>query len=176
MQNPILEAIRERRSVRHFIPGVPATKDELITLVKAGMAAPTACNRRPWAFIAIDDPLMVQGIAAIHSHASFLRDAGSAIVVCGDLSRAMESVPGYWIQDCAAATENILLAVESLGLGATWCGIHPNPEVEPVMRKLLGVPENIIPFGLIVVGHPAGHERAQDKFDPKRLHWQRWNQ
>ena len=174
MENQVLNNIRQRRSVRHFVPGKRVPREQLIELVKAGMAAPSACNRQPWAFIAIDDPEVAAELAAIHPHAAFLRDSSSAIAVCGDLDRALTEIPDYWLQDCSAATENILLAAEALGLGAVWCGVHPNSAIEPKIRAVLQLPERIIPLNLIVLGYPAGQEQPKDKFDPERLHWQRW--
>ncbi len=173
--NPVLETIFARRSVRHYQPGKPATRAELELLVRAGMAAPCAHNSQAWEFIVVDDPACTRKLAEVHPYAGYLADSGSAIVICGNLDRALKGVEDYWLEDCGAAAENILLAATSLGLGTVWCGIYPNLPVVASLRPLLGVPEQVVPFALIVVGHPVpGADKAKDKFTPERIHYQQW--
>ena len=173
--NPVIETILSRRSVRHYQPGKPATRAELELLVRAGMAAPSAHNSQPWEFIIVDDPARTRELAKTHPYAGYLADAGSAIVVCGNLERVLKGTEDYWLEDCGAATQNILLAAASLGLGTVWCGIYPNRPVVASLRPLLGVPGQVVPFALIVVGHPvAGADGPKDKFNPERIHYQQW--
>ena len=172
--NPTLKVIHSRKSVRHYIDR-KATKEDLLTLVKAGMAAPTAVDRRPWAFVIVTDKAKLEELEAGLPHAKMLTKAGAGIIVCGVLGKAL---PGegkeFWVQDCSAATENILLAAESMGLGAVWTAAYPSQERMDSIRKVLGIPENIIPLNVIPVGYPAGDESPKDKFDPANVHWEKW--
>lgn len=172
--NPTLKAIHSRKSVRHYIDR-KAAKEDLLTLVKAGMAAPTAVDRRPWAFVIITDKAKLKELEAGLPYTKMLTKSGAGIVVCGVLEKAL---PGegkeFWIQDCSAATENILLAAESMGLGAVWTGAYPSQEIMDYIRKVLGMPENIVPLNVIPVGYPTGDEKPKDKFDPANVHWEKW--
>lgn len=172
--NPVLKAVFNRRSVRKYIPGEPATREELMILVKAGMAAPSACNCQPWEFIILDDPAVTSALADAHPYAGYLHDAQSAIVVCGNLKNAYEPIPEYWIQDCSAATENILLAAEALSLATVWCGVYPNLPVLEKVRTLLALPANAIPLSLIVIGHSAEPGGPVLKYNSQKIHFQRW--
>jgi len=172
--NPVLKVIHSRKSVRHYI-NRKAAKEDLLTLVKAGMAAPTAVDRRPWAFVVITDKAKLEELEAGLPYTKMLTKSGAGIVVCGVLEKAL---PGegkeFWIQDCSAATENILLAAESMGLGAVWTGAYPSQEIMGHIRKVLGMPESIVPLNVIPVGYPAGDEKPKDKFDPANVHWEKW--
>ena len=121
--NPTIATIYNRKSVRHFTNQMVSRK-QLTELIRAGMAAPTAVNKQPWAFIAIDDRGMLDQLAEILPYAKMLKQATGAIVVCGDMTKTLDGIAQeYWIQDCSAATQNILLAAESMGLGAVWTGV-----------------------------------------------------
>ncbi|MCX5687121.1 MAG: nitroreductase family protein [Candidatus Omnitrophica bacterium] len=172
--NPTLKVIYSRKSVRHYIDR-KATKEDLLTLVKAGMAAPTAVDRRPWAFVIVTDKAKLEELEAGLPYAKMLTKSGAGIIVCGVMEKAL---PGegkeFWIQDCSAATENILLAAESIGLGAVWTGAYPSKERMDYIRKVLGMPENIVPLNVIPVGYPVGDEKPKDKFDPVNVHWEKW--
>lgn len=169
----VIENIMTRASIRDFTR-MPIPTDTLDLLVKAGMAAPSAMNKQPWAFIVINQKSMLDSLRAVHPYSN-LKTATAAIVVCGDLSKAPEgNENGYWVQDCSAASENILLAAHAYGLGAVWCGVYPNPEVLPAVSKVLGVPENIIPLNIITLGHPAENPAPKDKFKKENIHYQRW--
>jgi len=172
--NPTLKVIHSRKSVRHYIDR-KATREDLLTLVKAGMAAPTAVDRRPWAFVIVTDKAKLEELEAGLPHTKMLTKAGAGIIVCGVLEKAL---PGagkeFWVQDCSAATENILLAAESMGLGAVWTAAYPSQERIDSIRKVLGIPENIVPLNVIPVGYPVGDENPKDKFDLKNVHWEKW--
>ena len=165
------ENLLTRRSIRRFHP-TPIAPELIEKLLWAGMYAPSACNRRPWEFVLIDDPVLTAEIPKIHPHAPMAMQAPLSILVCGDLQR--EHPSGYWVVDCAAAVENILLAAHSLGLGAVWTGIYPREERIEGMAKLLGLPDHIRPHSLIVVGHPAETPDAPDRFEPHRIHRNGW--
>lgn len=172
----LLAAIHRRTSVRSYTAqAVP--RPVLEQLVRAGMAAPTAVNRQPWAFIIITDRATLVTLGdGLGRGKQMLHKAPAAIVVCGDLKKALPRMREYWVQDCSAATQNILLAAEALGLGAVWCGIHPNPEPVAFTRKVLGLPEHIIPLNIIPVGHPADSFKPKDKWKPENLRWQKWEE
>jgi nitroreductase len=170
----ILENILSRKSVRHFLSR-PVSKDQLEILMKTGMAAPTANNRQPWAFAAITERETLDFLARSLPYARMLAQAGAAIVVCGDMDRASaNSKKELWIQDCSAATENILLAAEGMGLGAVWTALYPYEERYSLVQKTLAIPDHILPLCIIPVGYPEGTDKPKDKFSPGNIHWERW--
>lgn len=169
----VINNIMTRTSIRKFT-SQPISKDTLDLLVKAGMAAPSAVNAQPWAFIVVTDKPTLDSLNAIKPWFN-LKTATAAILVCGDLSKAIEGTGrDYWIQDCSAATENILLAAHAYGLGAVWCGVYPNPEIYPAVSKLLGIPENVIPLNVITLGYPDENPEPKDKFKQDNIHYQKW--
>ncbi|HOT97654.1 MAG TPA: nitroreductase family protein [bacterium] len=168
-----LEMLFNRKSVRHFT-GAAVSREALETLLRAGMAAPSAVNKQPWAFIAVTRRDILDRLAEGLPYAKMLDKAGAAIVVCGLEEKANAGMREYVIIDCSAATENILLAAEALGLGAVWTAAYPRPEREAWVRTVLGLPENVVPLCVIPVGHPTGEDRPKDKFNPANIHWERW--
>ena len=136
------------------------------------MAAPSAGNEQPWQFIVITERKILDQIPAIHPNVSMIKEAPMAILVCGDLSK--EKLAGYWSVDCSAATENLLLAVHALGLGAVWCGIYPREERMAGMKKLFGIPDGIVPFALVPIGYPAEEKPPADRYDESRIHHNKW--
>lgn len=174
IKNEVIHNIMTRMSVRHF-KGLPVSKDTLELLVKAGMAAPTAVNMQPWTFIIVTDRQILNKLGDELPYAKMLYQAGAAIVVCGVPEWAhMGKEKDYWVVDCSAATENILLAAHSLGLGAVWTAVYPNEDrIEPV-RSILNIPENIIPLNVIPIGYPTGEDKPKDKYKPERIHWEKY--
>jgi nitroreductase len=166
-----IEAILTRRSIRHYTrESVP---DEVIAeILKAAMSAPSAGNQQPWQFVVIADRGLREEIPTFHPYAQMVREAPVAIVVCGDLR--LESYKGYWVQDCSAATQNILLAAHAKGLGAVWVGIYPKEERVKRLQKLLELPTPVIPLALIPLGFPAERVPPANRFDPSRIHRNRW--
>jgi nitroreductase len=144
----------------------------VIGMLQAAMAAPSARNQQPWHFVVIRDRETLEKIAAMQSTAQMARHAPLGIVVCGDLTLDNES--GYWVQDCAAATENILLWAHSHGLGAVWCGIYPREHRVKNYQALLGLPQGVVPMALVVVGYPAEELPPPDRFKPERVHYEHW--
>lgn len=166
-----MNAIFSRRSIRRYTDD--PVSDELIRYVlSAAMQAPSAGDQRPWHFVVIRDRTTLNAIPQVHPHALMLKHAPVAILICGDES--LEKHKGYWVQDCAAATENLLLAVEEKGLGAVWLGVYPRHDRVDGIRQLLNIPVHIMPFSLIALGHPAEKKPAQDRFDASRIHADRW--
>lgn len=175
--NAALECILTRTSVRQYAPDRTISRDTVETLLRAAMSAPTAVNKQPWAFVAIDDRAELDSLTSVLPYARMLSQAPLAIVVCGDLSKAIESENadgGFWIQDVSAATENLLLAAHALGLGAVWTGVYPDSERVNGVREHLGMPDNIIPLAVVPIGYPTGPQTPKDKWKPENIHFNRW--
>jgi nitroreductase len=167
----VIKAILTRRSIRRYT-SEPVTEAEVEKLLAAAMAAPSAGNQQPWHFVVIRERDTLNAVPEFHPHAGMLREASVAILVCGDVT--LQKHEGYWVQDCSAATQNLLLAAHALGLGAVWLGIHPRPEREEGIRKLLGLPTNVVPLALISVGRPAEEKEPAGRYDSERVHRERW--
>jgi nitroreductase len=160
-----MEAILTRRSIRKYAE--QAVPDELIKeLLQAAMSAPSAGNQQDWQFVVVRRRQVLDELGRVHPYAP-LGGAPLAIVVCGDLQR--ESHKGFWTQDCAAATQNLLLAAHAQGLGAVWCGCYPREERAAALRKVLGLPEHVVPLALVVIGYPAEKKPRQDRYDPAKV-------
>ncbi len=172
--NETLVTIFNRKSVRHYT-SEKVSQEQLTMMIKAGMAAPTAVDKRPWAYVAIQDRAVLDELAETLPYAKMLKQATAAIVVCGDLSKALDGdAQPYWVQDCSAATQNILLAAESMGLGAVWTGVHPIKDRELEVQTILNIPTDKIPLNVIAIGYPTGEEQPKDKWDESILHWNKW--
>jgi len=170
----VLENIHNRKSVRTFT-GEPVTKSCLLVLLKAAMAAPSARNRQPLAFVAVTERKILDAMGEGLPFTKMLFKAGAAILVCGDTTIDLEQgATDLWYQDAAASTENILLAAEAMGLGAVWSALYPYPERENHVRKILNLPAPVIPFSIIPIGHPGGNEQPKDKFRAEKVHWEGW--
>lgn len=166
-------ALLGRRSIRRFAAG-DVDEPTLTRLLEAGMAAPSAGNQQPWRFVVLRDPKIKAAVAALSPHAGMLGESPLGIVVCGDL--AAEKHAGYWTQDCAAATENILLAAHALGLGAVWLGYYPREERWRGAQRVLGLPERVVPLAVLAIGWPAEHKDPAGRFDPAFIHLDGWQE
>ena len=164
-----LAALYARRSVRRYT-GAPLSEADVKSLLEAGMAAPSASNRKPWHFVVVTEPAGLGKLAAIHPYGKMLSNAGLCIGVGGDLDIS----PDFWVQDCSAATENILVAAATLGLGAVWLGVHPRAERERELKQFLGMPDNVGLLCLVAVGHPAEQPAPRTQYDETRVHRGRW--
>ena len=170
-KNPVIDAILKRRSIRHY-RGEPVDKSKINELLTAGMYAPSARNEQPWHFVVIEDRRLLEKIMEVHPYASMLSGAAFAILVCGD--ETLELSKGYWSVDCAASTQNLLLAAHALGLGAVWLGVYPREERQSGIREIFGLPSHIHPFSLISVGYPAEDKPVPDRFREDRIRWNKW--
>ena len=169
-----IENIMTRCSVRQYT-NQPVAKETVDTLLKAAMAAPTASNKQPWAFIVVDEQALKDSITAVLKYGHPIAKAPVAIVVCGDLQKSSEDINGgYWIQDCSAATENILLAAHAVGLGAVWCGVYPREERVANIRRILNLPDNLVPLNVIAIGYPSGKNSVKNKFKPENIHYNKF--
>ena len=166
----ILDILFSRRSIRQFT-AQPVDPETLVLLLKAAMAAPTACNSQPWEFIVVTEPQVLQAIRSSFLFARY--NAPAAIVVCGNVRIANNSAAReHWVQDCSAATENILIAAAGMGLGAVWIGVYPYPSKIKPMAEVLGIPEHVVPLSMVMIGHPAETKEPRTQYDEHRVYWQ----
>ena len=166
-----IEAILTRRSIRQFT-AQPVTDEAVRELLRAAMYAPSARNSRSWHFVVIADRQLLDAVPNFHPYSSMIRQAPLAILVCGD--DKIEPRSAYWVENCSAATQNILLAAHAMGLGSVWLGIYPNDDRVEGMRRLTHVPEHVIPMALIVVGYPAERLTTPERYDAGRVHSNTW--
>jgi nitroreductase len=166
-----IEAIHGRRSIREYTDE-SVSEEDVEVLLRAAMAAPSAGNQQPWHFVVIDDREVLDAIPEYHPYSSMLRHAPLAITVCGDLDE--EKHEGFWVQDCSAAVENLLIAAHARGLGAVWLGVHPDPERVQGTQGLLGLPDQVVPLAIIAVGHPAEDKSPATYYELNRVHRNRW--
>ena len=169
---PVMEAILKRRSIRKY-EDRPVSQEQLTGLLEAAMAAPTAFNSMPWEFVVVTDP---EVLAKLKAGLMFARhNAPAAIVVCGNPKVARnKACERFWVQDCSAAIENILLAAVGMGLGTVWIGLHPIYNFESRVKKILGLPEAVTPLGMVLVGYPAEEKAPRTQYEEQRVHWQRY--
>ena len=159
--------IEERRSIRKFETGKPVTKEQLKELLEAAMLAPSACNSRPWEFIAVTKREILDEIARVHPFAKMCETAAAAIIVVAVPQTGRPQ--GYFPQDCAAATQNLLLKAVSLGLGACWCGVFPREERITDIRAIFKIQEPKIPFNVIAIGTPDEAPDRRGYYDETRV-------
>ena len=168
-----IETIMTRTSIREYTPE-KLTDAEIETLLKAGMAAPSACNLQPWRFVVVTDNKVKQAISDNIQPAGPAAKAPAVIVVCGDMESTFAPAPNYWIEDCSAVAENILLAAHAMNLGAVWLGVYPQTDRCDFLKNLLGLPATIKAFGMIAVGHPAENPAPKEKWDAGKVHFDKW--
>jgi len=166
-----LEAILSRRSIRKYTP-IPVSDEELHKMLDAAMNAPSSSNGQPWHFVVIDERKVLDEIPRFHPYSNMLKEAPMAVVVCGDTT--LEKTKGVWVQDCSAATENLLVAARAQGLGSVWLGVFPIEERMAGLKRLLGLPDNIIPLNIIALGHPAETKPPANRFNADRVRKNRW--
>ena len=169
----VKENIMSRKSVRKFLDE-PVPNDVLESVLKAGMAAPSAMNRQPWAIEVVNDKEILNGLSAMLPYGR-LETAPVAIIVCGDMSKTLEGdAREFWVVDCSMMAENILLAAHANGLGAVFTGAWPTKERGDKVKEYLGVPENYEVLGVIPMGYPAENPEPKDKWNPDAVHYNVW--
>ena len=169
----VKENIMSRKSVRKFLDE-PIPKDVLESVLKAGMAAPSAMNRQPWAIEVVNDKEILNGLSAMLPYGR-LETAPVAIIVCGDMSKTLEGdARDFWVVDCSMMAENILLAAHAHGLGAVFTGAWPTKERGDKVKEYLGMPENYEVLGVIPMGYPAENPKPKDKWNPDAVHYNSW--
>jgi nitroreductase len=168
MSKELIKTIFSRRSIRKYT-GEPVSEADIKTLLEAAMAAPSASNNRPWHFVVVTERATLDALAEAHPYGKMLAQATLCVAACGD-----PAISDYWVQDCSAATENLLLAATALGLGAVWLGVHPRDDRVASVRRVLGIPETVFPLNLISIGHPAEEKEPRTQYDEARVHRGRW--
>lgn len=171
--NETLKTIYARRSIRTY-ENRPITDEQIKILLQAAMAAPSACAKDPWRFIVVKNLDTRQRIAQGLPNGKMLASAAVGLVVCGDTNAAHDQKEGYMVQDCSAAVENILVAAESLKLGACWLGVYPREERMKHIRTLFCLPEPIIPLACIALGYPAEKKESQTRYNETYVHYEKW--
>jgi len=165
-----IQAILTRRSIRKYTSD--RISDEAVQqLLQAAMSAPTAAGQ-PYHFVVIRDRSLLNAVPNFHPHANMLKSASAGILVCGDPT--IETLKGRWVLDCAAATENMLIAANAMGLGACWVGIYPVDERIEGMRELLKLPEHLVPVSMVSLGFPAEKKSPPERFKLERVHYDGW--
>ena len=171
----LFETIAARTSIRKFNPSKPVSDTDIEKILKAGMCAPSAMDRRPWEFIVVKDKAKLAALGSRLPYSRCGNGAQAAIVVCGNLDNGL---PGrgkeYWIHDCWAATMNILLAAKGLGLGAVWTGVYPGEDRVAIVREVLAIPDGYAPLNVIPLGYPAENPPPKDKWNPAKVHHDKW--
>lgn len=169
-----MDCILSRTSIRNFSDS-PVPPGEVKKLLAAGMAAPSAVNMQPWMFVVVDKRELLDALAEKLPYAKMLKDAPLAIIVCGDLRKTLDQREReYWVEDCSAAAQNILLAAHALRMGAVWTAVHPvNSRIDSV-QSLLNMPEYLVPLNVIPVGYPTENSEPKQKWDPSKIHWNAW--
>lgn len=169
----VLENIHSRKSVRQYTSET-VSDEHIQTMLKAAMAAPSAVNYQPWRFVVVTERSELDAMAEFLPFAQMLRQAPLAIVVCGETTWMNGEENPFWEQDCSAATQNLLLAAEALGLGAVWTGVYPDLEKAGKLQEFLRLPGNVQPLCAIPIGHPAGETQPKDKWKPENIHYGKW--
>ena len=177
-----LDVIFSRKSVRSYTDQ-PVTDEQVETMLRAAMSAPTGMNVQPWRFVVVRDQAVKDALAG--PRGGMVAQAPVVFVICGETTlmrkpfgqpdaEAVEMENGNWTQDCSAATENLLLAAEALGLGAVWTAAHPYADRVDPIREILGLPENVTPLCVVPCGYPAGDDQPKDKWKPENIHYDKW--
>jgi len=164
----VLDTIKKRRSIRQYTDQA-VTDNQIRQLLEAAMAAPSGSNIQPWEFVVVKDPDVKRQLAQTHTWSSMAADAAVVFVVCGN-----ERASHHWVEDASVATENLLLAVTALGLGAVWVGIHPDADREAHVRRILDIPEGIRVLCLVPVGHPAESKPPRTQYQESKVHYEKW--
>lgn len=164
-----IDCIMNRRSVRQFTPD-PVSDEDVTTLLKAGMAAPSAVNKQPWEFIVIRDAERRQSLSELCPYWKPAAAAPLVIVVCGNTIGGDPNVENYYVQDCACASENILCAATGINLGGVWLGVYGEQDRMLNVANLLKIPEGVYAVSILAIGHPEHYPEPRNTFDPDCIH------
>ena len=168
-----LANIHARKSVRSYT-SEPVAPEQVEILLKAAMAAPTAMNVQPWSFVVLDSREALDALSDALPYAKMLKGAPLAIIVCGETLWMGGTENPFWSQDCSAATQNLLLAAEAIGLGAVWTAAYPDEMRCAAISEAIGLPSTVKPLCVIPIGHPAGEDQPKDKWKPENIHYGKW--
>lgn len=167
----VLDNIHARKSVRTYTDE-DVTPEQVETILRAAMAAPSGMNMQPWRFVVVREQATKEKLAGGFN--KMIAKAPVVIIVCGKTTGVMGKENRNWTADCAAATENLLLAVEAMGLGAVWTACYPYDERMNTTIEALELPDNVKPYCIVPVGHPGGKEKPKDKWKPENIHFEKW--
>lgn len=162
-----MDTIFKRRSIRQYTDE-NITSEQLELLLRAGMAAPSAHNKQPWEFIVVNEREILNYLAHNHPYAKMLKQSPLCIVVCGNKEK--QPLEGFYVQDCSAAIQNILLQSQDMGLGSVWIGLYPYEELMNVIRNKFNIPDNITPISMIAIGNPAEEKREITRYKEEMVH------
>ena len=169
-----IDVITSRVSIRKFT-GEKISEQQIDTIVRVGLTAPTAANSQPWAFIVVDDDALLDSLGTALVNSRIKNGASHVIVVCGDMNKAFDGEGrDFWIEDTSAATENILLAAHAMGLGAVWVGIYPMKQNIESVKNILHLPDHIVPMSIVTLGYPAENPAIKDKYKEENIHRNIW--
>ena len=173
----MIEYIKNRKSVRVYTEQ-KVSKEDIHTILEAGMSGPTACNKRPWSFIVVEDKEMIGKMATCNGRfAEPLRRAPLGILICADLERDVEMAPGFWAVDCSIAAQNMVLAAEALGLGSCWIGTWPAQSHVKNQQELFNLPDTIIPHSILAIGYQndtVSKNKVKKIYEEDRVHFEKW--
>jgi len=167
----LYEGLITRRSIRKY-QNIDVDDEKIKKIIKAGMYAPSAVNKQPWHFIVFKNQETKNKIAEVHPNGGMIKEAAAGILICYDEN--LQHDQGYGPIDCAAATQNMLLAAHDLGLGAVWIGIYPRQNRINAMKEIFNLPENIHAFSIVAIGYPAENKETPDRFKIDRIHYEKW--
>ncbi|MCB8994627.1 MAG: nitroreductase family protein [Bacteroidales bacterium] len=167
----MLDIIKKRRSIRKFT-AEKIGQEKINAILEAAMYAPSAANKQPWYFIVIDEPSIMKKIMEVHPHSRMFETASHGILVCGDLN--LQHGDGYWLADCGAATQNILLAASSLSIGSCWLGVFPRVERMKAFKELFGLSQQVEVFSLIALGYAAENKAIPERYHPEKVFMNKW--
>jgi len=172
LDNETIKSIRERVSIRSFIVDKKISNLLLETILNAGLCAPSATNKRPFHFVVIQNREKMSHIMVINSYVKMLSTAAACIIVCGD--KIVQGIPEWLIEDCSAATQNMLLAIHSLGLGGVWCGVKQGSDFYKDIVNEFGLPSHIRPVSLIAFGYTDENKVQINRFETNKIHHESW--
>ena len=174
MENKTIKDILSRTSVRKY-SDKKVNKSDIDTILKCAMSAPSAKNMQPWRIVVITDREILDAIAKEHPYCKMAGLVDYGILVCGDMDKTLDGIEkDFWVQDCSAMTENILISAKSLELGAVWVGVYPVQDRMDIFTNLLNTPNNLVPFSFIPIGYPLRDKEPMDKFREDNIHYNKF--
>jgi len=167
--NSAIENILTRRSIRKYDKSKKVSKEQIDTILKSAMSAPTARNQQGWYFVVVSNPKQLLEISKNIPHAKMVKTADFTIIVCYEVTDEMQKL--YWVQDASASTQNILLSANALGIGSVWCAVHPREAKINFIKKEFNLPLNIEPLSLVALGYPAEKKGYEERFDEAEIQY-----
>ena len=167
----ILNTILTRRSIRAYTDK-EISEETMNMLLRSAMYAPTARNFQEWRFIVVREPENLAKIEKVQPYNTLLKQAKAAVIVCAQLETDLHK--RFFQQDCGASIQNLMLAAHGLGIGSVWLGVYPLPEITDGITKAFNLPEDVLPIGVVALGYPAEEKSDPNRFDPSKIHYEKW--